>query len=364
MKMRECGLAVMLALCLWWAAGCTTSPGGSTGSPASPIDAAWTPAYIDNQTGPSLSSADLVSRVSPTVVSIIFQTVGRGAFLQPVPQTGAASGVLIDPKGYIVTNSHVVEGARSLQVTLSDGRIFDAVQWASDKSTDLAVVQIRADGALPCARFLSDSMDKLGLVEQVVAVGNALALPGGPTWTEGVVSYLGRSIQESNGVVLDDLIQTDTAINPGNSGGPLVNQAGQVVGINTVVASGAENIGFCISTDTVIPVVYSLITRGYDSSGFLGVSTLTVNPVVQSQYGLSVDSGALIVQLAAGGPAEAAGLQTDDVITGLDGAPIPGSHLLSEALRRHSAGDTVAVTYVRGQAAQSASVTLGRRPSS
>lgn len=179
--------------------------------------------------GPVLTRADLVQNVSPTVVSITSQTMGRDAFLRPGPQTGAASGVLIDPRGYIVTNSHVVEGAQSLQVNLSDGRSFDAVRWANDTATDLAVVQIQPGGALPFARSLDDSLDRMALLEEVVAVGNALALPGGPTWTQGVVSYLGWSIQESNGVVLDDLIQTDTAINPGNSGGPLVNMAGQVV---------------------------------------------------------------------------------------------------------------------------------------
>jgi serine protease Do len=230
-----------------------------------PINPSWDPVYIDDQVESPLDKADLVKEISPVVVSITTETLAYNVFLQPAPQSGAATGVIIDPKGYIVTNNHVVDGVDSLKVTLNDGRTFDAIKWAGDSATDLAVVQIQAGGDLPYARFLSRSLEKLQLLEDVVAVGNALALPGGPTWTEGVVSYLGRSIQESNGVVLDKLIQTDTAINPGNSGGPLVNMAGQVVGISTAIASGAENIGFAISTDTAVSTVYSLVTKGSGS---------------------------------------------------------------------------------------------------
>ena len=191
-----------------------------TNAAGSPINTNWNPVYIDDQVQAPLNKADLVKEVSPAVVSITTQTLSYNAFLQPVPQSGAASGVIIDPSGYIVTNNHVVDGAESLKVTLNDGRTFNAVKWAGDSATDLAVVQIQPGGDVPYAHFLSHSLSNLGLLEDLVAVGNALALPGGPTWTAGVVSYLGRSIQESNGVVLDDLIQTDTAINPGNSGGP------------------------------------------------------------------------------------------------------------------------------------------------
>jgi serine protease Do len=241
---------------------CASKSGGSADGATGPINTGWVPVYIDDQVESILDKADLVKEISPAVVSITTETLAYNIFLQPVPQSGAATGMIIDPKGYIVTNNHVVDGVESLKVTMNDGRTFDAVKWAGDSATDLAVVQIQADGNLPYVHFLSGSLEKLELLEDLVAVGNALALPGGPTWTEGVVSYLGRSIQESNGVVLDKLIQTDTAINPGNSGGPLVNMAGQVVGINTALASGAENIGFAISTDTAISTVYSLVTKG------------------------------------------------------------------------------------------------------
>ena len=366
MRAGKVVLATLLILCLVGVGvtvSCANKSGGTADGAAGPINTSWNPIYVDNEVQTHLDRADLVKEISPAVVSITTQTLGYNAFLQPVPETGAASGVIVDAKGYIVTNNHVVEGAQSLKVNLSDGRSFDAVKWAGDPGTDLAVVEIQPGGNLPYAHFLSNSLDKLGLLEDVVAVGNALALPGGPTWTEGVVSYLGRSIQESNGVVLDDLIQTDTAINPGNSGGPLVNMAGQVVGINAAIASGAENIGFAISTDTAISTVYSLVTKGYASSAWLGVSMLSVTPAIKSQYSLSVDSGALIVQVVSGGPADNAGLRPDDVIIKLDGADISSTQDLAAAIQSHSPGDTVPITYVRGQATLTASATLAQRPS-
>ena len=335
-----------------------------TDAAGTPIDVSWNPVYIDNEAGSALSKTDLVDKVSSVVVSITTESLSYGTYLTPVPESGAASGVIIDPKGYIVTNNHVVNGAQSVTVTLSDGRSFDAVKWAGDSTTDLAVVEIQAGEDLPYAHFLSNSLEKLGLLDDVVAVGNALALSGGPTWTEGVVSYLGRSIQESTGVVLDDLIQTDAAINSGNSGGPLVNMAGQVVGINTAIASGAENIGFSISTDTAISTVYSLVTEGSVVSAWLGVNTTTVTQAVASRYGLSVDSGALIVAVVSGGPADTSGLRTADAITKFDSVAITDSQDLASAIQSHSPGDKVTITYVRGKTTYTTEVTLGQRPSS
>jgi len=335
----------------------------STNAATTPIDADWTPVYVDNEVEPALSKADLVTQLAPTVVSITTQGIGYDMFYRAVPESGAASGVIIDPEGYIVTNNHVVEDATNLTVTLSDGRSFVAVKWAADEATDLAVVQIEADEDLPYAHFLSNSLEKLSLLEDVVAVGNALALPGGPTWTEGVVSYLGRSIEESTGAVLDDLIQTDAAINSGNSGGPLVNMAGQVVGINTAIASGAENIGFAISTDTAIDTVYSLVTKGSESSAWLGVNTLTVTEAVKMQYGLSVDSGALVASVVSGSPADDTDLKAYDVIIKIDDTDIATSQELGSAIQTHSPGDEVTITYKRGQTTLTTEATLGQRPS-
>ena len=206
---------------------------------------------------------------------------------------------------------------KKVTVTLSDGRTFDATIVGTDAQTDLAVVKIDAS-SLSYLHFLSNSLEQLSVLDPVVAVGNALALPGGPTWTTGVVSNLGRSIEEETGVVLDDLIQTDAAINAGNSGGPLLDAAGQVIGINVAIASNAENIGFAISTDTAIPVVQSLITEGKVVRPWLGVSVATVTPAIQQYYHLSVGAGALITSVSSGSPASKAGLRAGDVITKID----------------------------------------------
>ncbi len=197
----------------------------------------------------------------------------------------------------------------------------------------------------------------------MVAVGNALALPGGPTWTTGVVSNLGRSIQENAGVVLSDIIQTDAAINAGNSGGPLLNTAGQVVGINVAIASNAENIGFAISTDTAIPVVQSLINEGKVIRPWFGVSVTTVTPTIQQYYQLSVDAGVLIVSVISGGPADEAGLRAGDVITRVDGEDIGTAAELTAAITAHQIGDQVEIVYYRGNVQQVVSATLEEAPS-
>lgn len=335
----------------------------STNAANSPINANWNPVYVDKEVGTTLSKADLVAELAPAVVSITTQGVGYDMFYRPVPESGAASGVIIDPEGYIVTNNHVVEDATNLTVTLSDGRSFVAIKWTGDEATDLAVVQIQADADLPYAHFLNNSLEKLSLLEDVVAVGNALALPGGPTWTEGVVSYLGRSIQESNGMVLDQLIQTDAAINSGTSGGPLVNMAGQVVGINTAIAADAENIGFAISTDTAISTVYSLVTKDTKISAWLGVNTISVTTATKEQYGLSVDSGALVVSVVSGSPAADTELRPYDVIIKLGDTDITTSQELGSAIQSHSPGDKVTITYKRDQSTLTTEATLGQKPS-
>jgi serine protease Do len=317
--------------------------------------------YIDEAVGPQLSTQELAAEVAPAVVSIVVETVSYNWFWQAVPQTGAGSGIIISSDGYIVTNNHVVEDANKVTVTLSDGRAFDATVVGTDAQTDLAVVKIDASN-LAYLHFLSNSLEQLGVLDQVVAVGNALALPGGPTWTTGVVSNLGRSIQENTGVVLSDIIQTDAAINAGNSGGPLLNTAGQVVGINVAIASNAENIGFAISTDTAIPVVQSLINEGKVIRPWLGVSAATITPTIQQYYQLSVDEGVLIVSVIGGGPADEAGLRAGDVIVKIDSADISASAELTTAIASHQIGDQVEIVYYRGSQEQIATATLEESP--
>ena len=318
--------------------------------------------YVDEKIGPELSNQDLVAEVAPAVVSIVVETVSYNWFQQAVPQTGAGSGIITSSDGYIVTNNHVVEGAQKVTVTLSDGRTFDATIVGTDAQTDLAVVKIDASD-LSYLHFLSNSLEELSVLDPVVAVGNALALPGGPTWTTGVVSNLGRSIEEETGVVLDDLIQTDAAINAGNSGGPLLDTAGQVVGINVAIASNAENIGFAISTDTIIPVVESLIAEGKVVRPWLGVSVMTVTPAVQRYYHLSVNAGALITSVSSGSPADEAGLRAGDVIVKIDDGDINTAAELTTAKSSHHIGDQIEIVYYRGSVQQVANATLEESPS-
>jgi serine protease Do len=318
--------------------------------------------HIDEEIGAELSTQDLVAEVAPAVVSIVVETVSYNWFWQAVPQTGAGSGIIISPDGYIVTNNHVVEGANEVTVTLNDERTFDATIVGRDAQTDLAVVKIDASN-LSYLHLLSNSLEQLSVLDPVVAVGNALALPGGPTWTTGVVSNLGRSIQEENGVVLDDIIQTDAAINAGNSGGPLLDAAGQVVGINVAIASNAENIGFAISTDTAIPVVQSLIAEGKVVRPWLGVSVVTVTQSIQRYYHLSVDAGALITSVTSGGPADEAGLSAGDVIVKMDEDDISTAAELTSAINSHQIGDQVEIVYYRGNVQKVTNATLEESPS-
>jgi serine protease Do len=317
---------------------------------------------VDEKIGPELSTQDLVAEVAPAVVSIVTETVSYNWFWQAVPQTGAGSGIIISPDGYIVTNNHVVDGATKVTVTLSDGSTFKATIVGTDAQTDLAVLKIDASN-LSYLHFLNSSLEQLSVLDPVVAVGNALALPGGPTWTTGVVSNLGRSIEENTGVVLNDIIQTDAAINAGNSGGPLLDSAGQVVGINVAIASNAENIGFAISTDTAIPVVESLITEGKVVRPWLGVSVTTVTSTIQQYYNLSVDTGALITSITSGSPADKAGLRPGDVITKMDNENISTADDLVSAIGSHQVGDQVQIVYYRGSVQNLAVATLEASPS-
>lgn len=318
--------------------------------------------YVAEEVGVELGTQELVAAVAPAVVSIVTEMVSNNWFWQAVPQTGAGSGIIISSNGYIVTNNHVVEDADRVTVTLSDGSTYEATIVGSDAQTDLAVVKINA-GNLDCLQFLSNSVEQLNVLDPVVAVGNALALPGGPTWTLGVVSNLGRSIELNTGVVLNDIIQTDAAINSGNSGGPLVNMAGQVVGINVAIASSAENIGFAISTDTAIQVVQSLITEGRVVRPWLGVAVTTVTSTIQHHYRLSISAGALITGVTSGSPAGRAGLKAGDVITQIDGEDISTAAELSTAIGCHEIGDQVEIVYYRGSVRKVASVTLEESPS-
>jgi serine protease Do len=286
----------------------------------------------------------MVRRVLPAVVSITTRQIETNQFNQPVPTRGLGSGFIVDRRGYILTNNHVVEGAEEIKVTLTDERTFRAALVGRDRFTDLAVLKIDARD-LP-ALALADSV-RLAVGETVVAIGSPLWIEGGPTVTAGVVSALGRSMEERGLPVLHNLIQTDAAINPGNSGGPLLNLAGRVVGINTAIIPSAHGIGFAISINTAKPVMRELIAKGRVVRPVLRVVAVSVTPQIAYANDLPMERGALVTRVEEGGSAADAGMQEGDVITAVEGRPVKDLHHLHESLERHRIGDSVAVTVWR-----------------
>ncbi len=347
-------LAVMLLILGLAAASCGSEGDNSPTPTPSPTLTPTTPSAL-----PAIT--DVVESVKPAVASIIVGTVGYNIFLQPVPQEQAGSGVIIDDEGYIVTNNHVVQGAESITVTIPDGRSFDATIVGTDPLTDLAVIEIDGDD-LPTVSFGESSTLAVG--EWVVAIGNALGLPGGPTVTVGVISALGRTIQEQGGVTLYDVIQTDAAINPGNSGGPLINLQGEVVGINTAKVTAVEvsGVGFAISSNTAKMVVQELIEKGYVDRPYLGITIMTVTPSIARSYDLATNEGALITRVVTGSPADKAGLLPGDVIIRFDGQRIITADDVVLAIRAHETGDKVDITYLRDSKEHTTSATLIERP--
>jgi len=353
-------LAVSIIVISLTIAGCTSGISSIIyPTPTPTTETTQTTTNQDYYTLPSIT--DVVDSVDPAVVSIVVGTVSYNWFMQPVPSEAAGSGIIIDGDGYIVTNNHVVEGSTSITVSLTDGRSFDATLVGADPDTDLAVIKIDANN-LPTASFGNSSALKVG--EWVIAIGNALALEGGPTVTVGVVSALGRTIEEESGATLYDLIQTDAAINPGNSGGPLIDLNGDVIGINTAKVSSVDvsGVGFAISSNSAQPIVDELITRGYVARPYLGVSLVTVTPAIVTSYDLKVDEGAMIYYMNPGTPASNAGLRPGDVIVGLDDVGIKTADDAILAIRSHSVGDTVQIKYYRGSSFQTVSATLTEKP--
>ena len=286
----------------------------------------------------------MVARALPGVVSITTRQIERDQFNQPVPTRGLGSGFVIDRRGHVLTNNHVVEGAQEIKVALTDGRTFRAALVGADRMTDLAVLKI--DGKNLPALPLGDAA-RLAVGETVVAIGSPLWIEGGPTVTTGVVSALGRSMEQPGLPTLHNLIQTDAAINPGNSGGPLLNLRGEVVGINTAVIASAHGIGFAIWARTARPVVQELIARGRVVWPSLAVAAVSLTPQVAYTNDLPIDRGALVIRVERGGPGEAAGFEPGDVITSVAGTVIVDLHHLHEALARHRVGEAVAVTVWR-----------------
>jgi S1-C subfamily serine protease len=315
---------------------------------------------------------DIAATAKPGIVQVTNEQQDLQAGSATLVPAGVGTGFVIDAQGHILTNNHVVAQAQRLQVQTTDGKSFPAQLVGRDPRTDLAVIQVPGQ-SLPVVP-LGDS-GKLAVGQWVMAIGNALALEGGPTVTVGVVSALGRTVQEpgpqpgTSGPYLFDAIQTDAAINPGNSGGPLLNLGGEVVGINTLGAGMAEpgvqaqGISFAIAINTAKLIADQLITQGAVTYPYLGVATIANTPSLAARFGLPAQPGMVITAAEPGSPAAQAGLQPKDVIAAIDGVSLAEESTFSWILfTQHKPGETIALTVARGSQTTSIPVTLGTAP--
>jgi S1-C subfamily serine protease len=306
-----------------------------------------------------------------SVVNITSKAVTFDFFYGLVPEEGQGSGFIIDKEGHILTNYHVIADARQIEVTLHNRKKYAATIVGVDRAHDLAVVQIKAPELTPMV--LGDS-SKLQVGQKVYAIGNPFGLSG--TLTRGIVSSI-RQVQEPDGMKIEDAIQTDASINPGNSGGPLLNMHGEVIGINTMIASNvgqSAGIGFAIPINTAKAVINDLLTLGRVRRPALGVTTIPIDSQLADQMGLAADYGLLILQVVPGGAADTAGLRGGsqraflgntpilvggDLIVALDGEQVEDQQELAQIMNNHRAGDTVRITIYRGKKKLQVSVVLG-----
>jgi S1-C subfamily serine protease len=314
--------------------------------------------------------------VSPAVANILTKATEYDFFMDPVPVEGAGSGFVIDPKGYILTNFHVVQEAQSIEVVLGDQSKYPAKFVGADQRNDVALLKVEPKGKPLLALQLGDSSG-LQVGQRVLAIGNPFGFQS--TLTTGVVSALGRTVQTSQTTYIDEAIQTDAAINRGNSGGPLLNSHGDVIGINSAIytpSGTTAGIGFAIPINTAKRIAHDLITEGRVRQAFLGAQTLEIGGWLAEALDLPVKEGLLIEEVTRGGPAAAAGLHGGDrealagmrrivtggdVIVSIDGQKIASQFDLNVALNRKRPGDSVTVTVYRGGKKMDMPVKLGER---
>ena len=339
----------------------TSSSATTTTTATTPPDTTTTNTWtlpVTETENPELSNfVEVVNKVKPSVVAINAEVTLFDIFNQAYTQEVAGSGWVLN--GFIVTNNHVISGAKNINVTLADGIVIPATIKGADALSDLAVLNVnRTD--LPTAA-VGDST-KLQVGQWVMAIGNALG--EGISATQGIVSRTGVSITVETGQTLTDLIQTSAAINPGNSGGPLVNMAGEVVGITSakLAALGVEGMGYAISTKTALPIIESLVQKGYVIRPYLGISVQTVNPLLVLRYSLAVDYGAFINTIGSGSPAEAAGLKAGDIIVSFNGKDVATADDCLTAIRTAQIGQTVTIVYWREQTQTTVQTTLVESP--
>jgi serine protease Do len=333
------------------------SPDTTPDTTNTPADSTSTTTTIEQPVLPTVT--EVVARVKPSVVAINVEITTYDIFNRPTTGEGAGSGWIISEDGYIVTNNHVVGDAEKVTVRMEDGSSYIAEQVKTDPMTDLAIVKINATN-LPTIKVGDSS--KLEVGEWVVAIGNALG--EGTSATVGVVSAIDVSVSTSPGQTLHGLVQTDAAINPGNSGGPLVNMAGEVIGIDSIKVAqvGVEGMGYAISINQAMPIINELMKTGYIVRPWIGIGAYTVDSSLASMYNLAVDKGILVTEVASGSPAEKAGLEAGDVITIIEGEEIVSVDDLLTIVNTYKAGQTVEITFWRGSDQKAASITLAESP--
>jgi len=314
------------------------------------------PAPSAGTTGDSPAVA-VAARLGSAVVGITNRGTALDFFGRQATREASGSGVIFAKNGYIVTNNHVVEGAKELTVALADGRKFPAKIVGTDAATDLAVIKIEVDG-LPAAEF--GNSDELKVGEFAVAIGNPVATEFQRSVTQGIISGLNRVLQVGDETLT--LIQTDAVINPGNSGGPLANARGQVIGINTLKLDlpTVEGMGFAIPINTARPIIEALITTGKVQRAWIGV--YLIDKTNAAQFNVKVDHGAYIAELIPGAPAEKAGLKVADIIVAIEQTNVDTVNDLKTALRQHKVGERVELTVLRGGQTIKVPVVLAEAP--
>ena len=345
----------------------------TAGEVQAPISALPTEALPEAQV--TISNMDIqtnitqaVEKVGPAVVTVVGTVAGRETiFGYTGDQRVSGSGVIISADGYAVTNNHVIDGTTSVKVLLADGSELPATVIGADPYADLAVLKL--DGEVQSFATLGNS-EALQPGETVIAIGSPLG-EFVNTVTVGVVSATGRMIETENGYQIENLIQTDAAINSGNSGGPLVNLAGEVIGINTLVVRGgemgsasAEGLGFAVPTSVVQEVAGHIIERGFFSRPYLGIRWQFISPDIASAYDLPVEWGVYVSEVVPGGPADLGGIQSGDIITRIGDAEIDEDTLFLNALFANQPGEMVEIVIVRNGNKQTLQLALGESQSS
>ena len=277
-----------------------------------------------------------VEKLSESIVSVSSMRLER-RFFGIIPSEGQGSGIILDRNGLIITNNHVIDGANQVHVSLKDGRTFTGEVVGSDENTDVAVIRVSASD-LPAAE-LGDS-EALKVCQIVLAIGNALALPGGPTVSMGVLSAKGRPLPGSD-FIFEGLLQTDAAVNPGNSGGPLADLDGRIIGITTLMIPYAQGMGFAIPINTVKKIAQEILETGKVTRRWIGISGIDVTPQLARRYNLQTESGFLVAEVVPRSPADYAGLRSGDVVVGAAGEAVKHTKDLLVAISKVQAGGSI-----------------------